>query len=34
MSEQSGTRVPLSVLAPVRNEAANLRDCLASIAFA
>jgi len=34
MSEQSGTRVPLSVLVPVKNEAANLRDCLASISFA
>src|SRR6266566_5533626 len=34
MSEQSGTRVPLSVLVPVKNEAANLRDCLASVSFA
>ena len=34
MSEQSGARVPLSVLVPVKNEAANLRDCLASVAFA
>lgn len=34
MSEQSDTRVPLSVLVPVKNEAANLRDCLASISFA
>jgi glycosyltransferase involved in cell wall biosynthesis len=34
MSEQSDARVPLSVLVPVKNEAANLRDCLASISFA
>ena len=34
MSEQSYQRAPLSVLVPVKNEAANLRDCLASIAFA
>lgn len=34
MSEQFGTRVPLSVLVPVTNEAANLRDCLARISFA
>src|SRR6266566_98795 len=34
MSERSNTRVPLSVLVPVKNEAANLRDCLASVAFA
>jgi glycosyltransferase involved in cell wall biosynthesis len=27
-------RVPLSVLVPVKNEAANLRDCLASVSFA
>jgi glycosyltransferase involved in cell wall biosynthesis len=34
MSEQSDTRMPLSVLVPVRNEAANLRGCLASVSFA
>ena len=34
MSQQSDTRVPLSVLVPVRNEAANLRGCLASVSFA
>lgn len=34
MSERSDPRVPLSVLLPVKNEAANLRDCLASVAFA
>ena len=34
MSEQSDARVPLSVLVPVKNEAANLRDCLASVSFA
>jgi glycosyltransferase involved in cell wall biosynthesis len=34
MSERDKTRVPLSVLVPVKNEAANLRDCLASVAFA
>jgi glycosyltransferase involved in cell wall biosynthesis len=34
MSERSDARVPLSVLVPVRNEAANLRDCLASVSFA
>ena len=34
MSERSNTRVPLSVLVPVKNEAANLCDCLASVAFA
>jgi glycosyltransferase involved in cell wall biosynthesis len=34
MTEQSCERAPLSVLVPVKNEAANLRDCLASIAFA
>ncbi len=27
-------KLPLSVLVPVKNEAANLRDCLASVAFA
>src|SRR6266480_1112894 len=34
MSEQDSGRAPLSVLVPVKNEAANLRDCLASISFA
>jgi glycosyltransferase involved in cell wall biosynthesis len=34
MSEQSDARVPLSVLVPVKNEAANLRDCFASVSFA
>src|SRR5438046_9665903 len=34
MSERSNTRVPLSVLVPVKNEAANVCDCLASVAFA
>jgi len=34
MNERSDTRAPLSVLVPVRNEAANLRDCLASVSFA
>jgi glycosyltransferase involved in cell wall biosynthesis len=34
MNEQSDVRVPLSVLVPVKNEAANLRDCLASVSFA
>jgi glycosyltransferase involved in cell wall biosynthesis len=34
MSERPNTRVPLSVLVPVKNEAANLRDCLASVACA
>jgi glycosyltransferase involved in cell wall biosynthesis len=34
MSEQPDARVPLSVLVPVKNEAANLRDCLASVSFA
>lgn len=34
MSEQSDARVPLSVLVPVKNEAANLRDCLASVSAA
>ena len=28
MSERSDSRAPLSVLVPVKNEAANLRDCL------
>jgi glycosyltransferase involved in cell wall biosynthesis len=34
MSEQSDVRAPLSVLVPVKNEAVNLRDCLASVSFA
>ena len=34
MSERSNARVPLAVLVPVKNEAANLRECLASVAFA
>jgi glycosyltransferase involved in cell wall biosynthesis len=34
MNEQSNLRVPLSVLVPVKNEAANLRGCLASVSFA
>lgn len=34
MSEQSDARVPLSVLVPVKNEAANMRGCLASVSFA
>jgi hypothetical protein len=34
MSEQSDAGVPLSVLVPVKNEAANLRDGLASVSFA
>jgi glycosyltransferase involved in cell wall biosynthesis len=34
MSERSNARVPLAVLVPVKNEAANLRDCLASVSFA
>jgi len=34
MSELSDTRAPLSVLIPVKNEAGNLRDCLASVSFA
>jgi glycosyltransferase involved in cell wall biosynthesis len=33
MNEQPD-RAPLSVLVPVKNEAANLRDCLASVSFA
>jgi glycosyltransferase involved in cell wall biosynthesis len=34
MNERSDRRAPLSVLVPVRNEAANVRDCLASVSFA
>ena len=31
MSKRSDARAPLSALVPVKNEAANLRDCLASV---
>ena len=34
MNERSDAGAPLSVLVPVNNEAANLRDCLASVSFA
>ena len=34
MNERSDARAPLSVLVPVKNEAANLRGCLASVSFA
>ena len=34
MNGWSGARVPLSVLVPVKNEAANLHDCLVSVSFA
>jgi hypothetical protein len=34
MSEQSDARLPLSVLVPVKNEAANLPGCIASVSFA
>jgi glycosyltransferase involved in cell wall biosynthesis len=34
MNEQSDARAPLSVLVPVKNEAANLGGCLASVSFA
>jgi len=34
MNERDKTRVPLSVLVPVKNEVGNLRECLASVAFA
>jgi glycosyltransferase involved in cell wall biosynthesis len=34
MSERSDARAPLSVLVPVKNEVASLRDCLASVSFA
>jgi glycosyltransferase involved in cell wall biosynthesis len=34
MNEPSDARAPLSVLVPVKNEAANLRDCLDSVSFA
>src|SRR4029453_1063574 len=34
MSEGADARAQLSVLVPVKNEAANLHDCLASVSFA
>ena len=34
MNERFDARAPLSVLVPVKNEAANVRDCLASVSFA
>ncbi len=34
MSERSDAHAPLSVLVPVKNEAANLAGCLASVSFA
>jgi glycosyltransferase involved in cell wall biosynthesis len=34
MNGRSEARVPLSVLVPVKNEAANLQDCLVSVSFA
>jgi glycosyltransferase involved in cell wall biosynthesis len=34
MSERSDAQAPLSVLVPIKNEAANLAGCLASVAFA
>ena len=34
MNERSDAQAPLSVLVPVKNEAANLPDCLASVSFA
>jgi glycosyltransferase involved in cell wall biosynthesis len=34
MSEHDNARAPLSVLVPVKNEAGNLRECLASVSFA
>jgi glycosyltransferase involved in cell wall biosynthesis len=34
MNQEDNTRLPLSVLLPTKNEAANLSQCLASIAFA
>jgi glycosyltransferase involved in cell wall biosynthesis len=34
MNDGSDSRAPFSVLVPVKNEAANLRDCLASVSFA
>jgi glycosyltransferase involved in cell wall biosynthesis len=34
MTKLSDARAPLSVLIPVKNEAANLRDCISSVSFA
>lgn len=34
MSNPSDARAPLSVLIPVRNEAANVRDCISGVSFA
>jgi len=34
MSERPDAQVPLSVLVPVQDEAANLRECLAGVSFA
>src|ERR1700704_6499964 len=34
MSKQADARLPLSVLVPVKNEAANLPGCIASVSFA
>ena len=34
MSKASDARAPLSVLIPVKNEAANARDCISSVSFA
>ncbi len=34
MSKLSGARAPLSVLVPVKNEAANVRDCISGVSFA
>ncbi len=34
MSKLSDARAPLSVLIPVKNEAANLRDCISGVSFA
>ena len=34
MSEPSDARAPLSVLIPVKNEAANVRDCISGVSFA
>jgi glycosyltransferase involved in cell wall biosynthesis len=34
MNELSDARVPLSVLIPVKNEAANVRDCISGVSFA
>ena len=34
MSNLLDAKAPLSVLIPVKNEAANLRDCIAGVSFA